>query len=159
MVAHAICGSPLWRVDVQSQRSRNDAVTESVEASVAETRFDERRRAVLAVLGFDPDEPSITLGHEPRNGSSGLFLRTEAIPLRADALRRYCSLRKMISPLEALSTKENWPLSFECNSYQPFILTPMRLKGMHEEKFSFRFAVTPSCVLTITQLRLVLKGC
>jgi ParB family transcriptional regulator, chromosome partitioning protein len=80
MVAHAICGSPLWRVDVQSQRSRNDAVTESVEASVAEARFDERRRAVLAVLGFDPDEPSVTLGREPRNGVSGLFLRLLELP-------------------------------------------------------------------------------
>jgi ParB family chromosome partitioning protein len=80
MVAHAICGSPLWRVDVQSQRSRNDAVTESVEASVAEARFDERRRAVLGVLGFEPDEPSVTLGHEPRNGSSGLFLRLLELP-------------------------------------------------------------------------------
>jgi ParB family transcriptional regulator, chromosome partitioning protein len=80
MVAHAICGSPLWRVDVQSQRSRNDAITESVEASVAEARFDERRRAVLGVLGFDPDEPSVTLGHEPRNGSSGLFLRLLELP-------------------------------------------------------------------------------
>jgi ParB family transcriptional regulator, chromosome partitioning protein len=80
MVAHAICGSPLWRVDVQSQRSRNDAVTESVEASVAEARFDERRRAVLAVLGFEPDEPSVTLGHEPRNGVSGLFQRLLELP-------------------------------------------------------------------------------
>jgi ParB family transcriptional regulator, chromosome partitioning protein len=80
MVAHAICGSPLWRVDVQSQRSRNDAITESIEGSVAEARFDERRRAVLAVLGFDPDEPSVTLGHDPRNGSSGLFLRLLELP-------------------------------------------------------------------------------
>jgi len=73
MVAHAICGSPLWGVRVQDQRSRNEAITESVEASVAEARFYERRRAVLAVLGFEPDEPSVTLGHEPRNGVSGLF--------------------------------------------------------------------------------------
>jgi ParB family transcriptional regulator, chromosome partitioning protein len=80
MVAHAICGSPLWRVDVQSQRSRNDAITESIEGSVAEARLDERRRAVLGVLGFDPDEPSVTLGHEPRNGSSGLFLRLLELP-------------------------------------------------------------------------------
>ena len=80
MVAHAICGSPLWGVRVQDQRSRNEAITESVEASVAEARFDERRRAVLGVLGFDPDEPSVTLGHEPRNGSSGLFLRLLELP-------------------------------------------------------------------------------
>lgn len=80
MVAHAICGSPLWGVRVQDQRSRNEAITESVEASVAEARFDERRRAVLAVLNFDPDEASITLGHEPRNGVSGLFQRLLELP-------------------------------------------------------------------------------
>ncbi len=80
MVAHAICGSPLWGVRVQDQRSRNEAITESIETSVAEARFDERRRAVLGVLGFDPDEPSVTLGHEPRNGVSGLFLRLLELP-------------------------------------------------------------------------------
>jgi len=80
MVAHAICGSPLWGVRVQDQRSRNEAITESIETSVAEARFDERRRAVLGVLGFDPDEPSITLGHDPKNGSSGLFLRLLELP-------------------------------------------------------------------------------
>ncbi|KUO55504.1 MAG: chromosome partitioning protein ParB [Sphingomonadales bacterium BRH_c42] len=80
MVAHAICGSPLWGVRVQDQRSRNEATTESIETSVAEARFDERRRAVLGVLGFDPDEPSVTLGHEPKNGSSGLFLRLLELP-------------------------------------------------------------------------------
>ena len=80
MVAHAICGSPLWGVRVQDQRSRNEAITESIETSVAEARFDERRRAVLGVFGFDPDEPSVTLGHEPRNGSSGLFLRLLELP-------------------------------------------------------------------------------
>ena len=80
MVAHAICGSPLWGVRVQDQRSRNEAITESIETSVAEARFDERRRAVIGVLGFDPDEPSVTLGHDPRNGSSGLFLRLLELP-------------------------------------------------------------------------------
>jgi ParB family transcriptional regulator, chromosome partitioning protein len=80
MVAHAICGSPLWGVRVQDQRSRNEAITESIETSVAEARFDERRRAVLAVLNFDPDEASVTLGHEPRNGVSGLFQRLLELP-------------------------------------------------------------------------------
>jgi ParB family chromosome partitioning protein len=65
---------------VQDQRSRNEAITESVEASVAEAGFDERRRAVLAVLDIDPDEASVTLGHEPRNGSSGLFQRLLELP-------------------------------------------------------------------------------
>jgi ParB family transcriptional regulator, chromosome partitioning protein len=60
MVAHAICGSPLWKVEVQSQRTRNDAVNESIETCVAEAQFDERRRAVLAVLGYDPDQATVT---------------------------------------------------------------------------------------------------
>jgi ParB family chromosome partitioning protein len=80
MVAHAICGSPLWRVEVQSQRSRNAAVDESVETCVAETCFDERRSAVLACLGFDRDEPTVTLGHEPMNGITGLFTRLLDLP-------------------------------------------------------------------------------
>ena len=60
MVAHAICGSPLWGVKVQEQYSRNDAINESIETCLAEGRFDERRRAILAVLGFDPERASVT---------------------------------------------------------------------------------------------------
>jgi ParB family transcriptional regulator, chromosome partitioning protein len=82
MVAHAICGSPLWRVEVQDQRSRNAAITESIETSVAEARFDERRRAVLAVLGFDPETATVTKGHEPAQGITGLFTRLLEIPDR-----------------------------------------------------------------------------
>lgn len=80
MVAHAICGSPLWNVKVQDQRSRKEAITESIETSPAETRFDERRRAVLAKLGFDADEPTVTLGHAPDNGVSGLLLHLLDLP-------------------------------------------------------------------------------
>jgi ParB family transcriptional regulator, chromosome partitioning protein len=80
MVAYAICGSPLWNVKVQDQRSRNQAVDESIETCVAEARFDERRRAVLAVLGFDADEPNVTLGHDPEQGITGLFQRLLDLP-------------------------------------------------------------------------------
>jgi ParB family transcriptional regulator, chromosome partitioning protein len=80
MVAHVICGSPMWSVKVQDQRSRNQAVDESIETCVAEARFDERRRAVLAVLGFDPDEPNVTLGHDPEQGITGLFQRLLDLP-------------------------------------------------------------------------------
>jgi ParB family transcriptional regulator, chromosome partitioning protein len=80
MVAHAICGSPLWTIKVQEQRNRNEAIAESIETSVAEARFDDRRRAILAVLGFDEDEPTVTLGHEPNNGVSGLLARLLDLP-------------------------------------------------------------------------------
>ncbi|MGS1016144.1 ParB/RepB/Spo0J family partition protein [Allosphingosinicella humi] len=77
MVAHAIAGSPLWRVEIEPQKSRNDAVRESVENAPGEARFDEQRRAVLALLGFDPETPTVTGGDE---GSTGLFLRLIDLP-------------------------------------------------------------------------------
>jgi ParB family transcriptional regulator, chromosome partitioning protein len=36
MVAHAICGSPLWSIKVQEQKTRNDAVNESIENCLAD---------------------------------------------------------------------------------------------------------------------------
>lgn len=72
MVAHAIGGSHLWRVSPEPQPSRNDAVRESLETCRAETVFDERRRAILDVLGFSPEEPTIVGSDVPAsNGSDG----------------------------------------------------------------------------------------
>jgi ParB family chromosome partitioning protein len=70
-VAHMIAGSPLWNVRVEPQRAASDAVTESVEVSPSEAVFDEKRRAVLALLGFDPETPTVT-GGDP-NGATALF--------------------------------------------------------------------------------------
>ena len=77
MVAHAIAGSPLWRVDIEPQKSRNDAVRESVENAPGEARFDEQRRAVLTLLGFDPETPTVTGGDD---GAVALFLRLVDLP-------------------------------------------------------------------------------
>ncbi|PZQ23539.1 MAG: chromosome partitioning protein ParB [Sphingopyxis macrogoltabida] len=63
MVAHAIAGSPLWNVRVEPQSAKDDDVRESVEVSRAESVFDEKRRAVLALLGFDTEEPTVTGGN------------------------------------------------------------------------------------------------
>lgn len=62
MVAHAIAGSPLWHVRIELQSAKDDDVRESVEVSRAETVFDEKRRAVLALLGFGAEEPHVTGG-------------------------------------------------------------------------------------------------
>ena len=59
MVAHAICGSALWRVDRQSQKNRNEAITESVESCLSEGSTDFFRREALAMLGLDEDEPAL----------------------------------------------------------------------------------------------------
>jgi len=80
MVAHAIAGSHLWRVSVEPQTSQNDAVRESVENSVGEARFDERRRAVLAVLGLDDDAPTVTDAASGEAGVVRLFHRLLDLP-------------------------------------------------------------------------------
>lgn len=80
MVAHAITGSHLWRVAPEPQTTRNDAVRESLDESKAEADFDERRRAVLAMLGFDDDAPTVTGGNGDDYGLVGLFRRLLDLP-------------------------------------------------------------------------------
>lgn len=74
MVAHAIAGSSLWRVDVASQRGATEAITESVELSPSEAAFDKERRIAIDLLGFDPDTPTVT-GHSYDRELESLFLR------------------------------------------------------------------------------------
>ncbi len=81
MVAHAIAGSPLWNVRVEPQSAKDDDVRESVEVSRPEAVFDEKRRAVLALLGFDAEEPTVT-GGNPMS-LAGLFQRLLDLPDRA----------------------------------------------------------------------------
>lgn len=80
MVAHAISGSHLWRVSPEPQATRNDAVRESVECCPAEALFDERRRAVLGLLGLPPDEPTVTGGIGQEGAVPTLFLRLVDLP-------------------------------------------------------------------------------
>src|SRR3546814_909385 len=80
MVAHAIAGSPLWKVEVQSQRTRNDEVNESIETCSAEVQFDERRRAVLGVLGFDSERATVTSGRYSGDHIGPLVERLMELP-------------------------------------------------------------------------------
>ncbi len=59
LVAHVIASADHYRVDIQSYRCGKDEVQESVETCAVEALFDERRRAVLAVLGFDPEDLAV----------------------------------------------------------------------------------------------------
>ena len=80
MVAHVIAGSPLWNVRVEAQRAATDAIAESVESSTSEAVFDEKRRSVLALLGFDPETPIVTGGYDGAHGVAGLFVRLIELP-------------------------------------------------------------------------------
>lgn len=81
MVAHVVAGSPLWNVRVEPQTAKDDDVRESVEVSRAEAVFDEKRRAVLALLGFDTEEPTVTGGNPMP--LADLFKRLLDLPDRA----------------------------------------------------------------------------
>ena len=80
MVAHAVVGSHLWRVSPEPQTTRSDEVRESLETSRGETVFDERRRAVLGLLGFSAEEPTVTGGNGDDYGVAGVFLRLVELP-------------------------------------------------------------------------------
>lgn len=79
MVAHAIVGSSLWRIDVEKQRAASDAIAESVEVSASEVTFDAKRRAVLALLRFDPETPTVVGSYDGDHGVAGLFTRLAAL--------------------------------------------------------------------------------
>ncbi len=79
MVAHAIVGSQLWRVDVEKQRAASDAIAESVEVSQSEVAFDAKRREVLALLGFDPEAPTVVGGYDGEHDITGVFVRLAAL--------------------------------------------------------------------------------
>jgi len=80
LIAHAIIGSPFWSVRAEPQLTKSDAVRESVETARAETVFDERRRAVLALLGFSPDAPTVIGGNTDPYGLVALFHRLVELP-------------------------------------------------------------------------------
>jgi ParB family transcriptional regulator, chromosome partitioning protein len=80
MLAHVIVGSPLWSVRREPQAARADATRESVETCRGETVFDERRRAVLALLAMDPERPTVTGGKGDDSELTRLFLRLLDLP-------------------------------------------------------------------------------
>jgi ParB/RepB/Spo0J family partition protein len=80
MVAHAIVGSHLWTVRPEPRTTRNDEVRESIETARGEAVFDERRRAVLDLLGFSSEEPTVTGGNGDDYGVAGVFLRLTELP-------------------------------------------------------------------------------
>jgi ParB family chromosome partitioning protein len=67
-------------VSPEPQTTRNDEVCESIETCCGETLFDERRRAVLAVLDFSSEEPTVSGGNGDDYGVAGIFLRLIDLP-------------------------------------------------------------------------------
>ncbi|KQN07113.1 chromosome partitioning protein ParB [Sphingobium sp. Leaf26] len=74
MVAHAIVGSPYWKVQADPQTSRNDLIAESIENAPGEADFDHMRRKALGLLGFGAEEPTLIGGNGDDYGVVGVFL-------------------------------------------------------------------------------------
>ena len=118
MVAHAIVGSPLWNVRVEAQRAATDAIAESVENCASEAAFDEKRRAVLAVLGFDPDTPTVTGGYDGEHGIAGLLVRLIELPdaavldvlaiVMAETLEAGSQLIELLGPVVGTDMAKVW---------------------------------------------------
>lgn len=79
MVAHAICGSPLWQVKAFDPRSRDAATMDSVARSPAEARMSECRQALLPRLEFDSDEATLVQGYDRFAGIAGVVRRLLAL--------------------------------------------------------------------------------
>ncbi|MFL9840471.1 ParB N-terminal domain-containing protein [Sphingomonas sp. ST-64] len=118
MVAHAVVGSSLWNVRIEDQRASSDAIAESVETCASEARFDEKRRAVLALLGFDPDAPTVTRGYEGEHGIAGLFVRLLQLPdpalfdvaaiVMGETLEAGSALIEVLGPLLGTDMSKVW---------------------------------------------------
>ena len=80
MLAHVIAGCGHYRVDIEAQRAPKEDIAESVESASAEAAFDAQRRAVLAVLGFDAETPTVTAAPGHRPPFAALFARLLELP-------------------------------------------------------------------------------
>jgi len=84
LLAHVIAGSPLFRAHADPQAARSEPLRESLAGCRAEAVFAEKRRAVLALLGFDPDSATV-IGSRFGTAESGdrlsaIFLRLLNLP-------------------------------------------------------------------------------
>ncbi|WP_033075021.1 ParB/RepB/Spo0J family partition protein [Sphingopyxis sp. MWB1] len=80
MLAHVITGCGHYRADIEAQRAPKEAIAESLETAPAEAVFDERRRAVLGLLGFDPETPTVTAAPGHRPPFAAVFARLLKLP-------------------------------------------------------------------------------
>jgi ParB family chromosome partitioning protein len=80
MLAHVIAGCGHYRVDIEAHRAPKEDIAESVETAPAEAAFDKQRRAVLGVLGFDAETPTVTAAPGHRPPFAAIFARLLELP-------------------------------------------------------------------------------
>ncbi|MDQ0250863.1 ParB family chromosome partitioning protein [Sphingomonas kyeonggiensis] len=118
LVAHAIVGSPLWNVRVEDRHAVTPEIGESVRACASEEPFAEKRRAVLALLGFDANSATVTGGYDGEHGLAGLFLRLLELPepalldvsavVMGETLQAGSALIEVLGPLLSTDMAKVW---------------------------------------------------
>ncbi|WP_240903366.1 chromosome partitioning protein ParB [Caulobacter sp. 602-2] len=83
LLAHAIAGSPYWKVEPDPHRAGAECVAASLEASPAEAVFRARRETVAKALDLDGARDLV--GQPRRGGTAALFAKLLAV-LDADVL-------------------------------------------------------------------------
>ena len=78
LVAHAVAGTVLWRVEPDPRRAGVEAVAQSAEASPAEASFQAKRKASCALLGADPERDLV--GQRREGGAAGVFAKLLSLP-------------------------------------------------------------------------------
>lgn len=80
MLAHVIAGAGRYRVEVEGRRAPKREIAKSAETASAQAAFDVQRRAVLDVLGFDPNAPAVTGSGYDRPAFAPVFARLLELP-------------------------------------------------------------------------------
>ena len=78
MVAHAVAGSPLWRVEADPRRAGNETVSASVEAGPAEATFRAKQAAAAALLGVEAGGDLV--GRRREGGAAAVFAKLLSLP-------------------------------------------------------------------------------
>jgi ParB family chromosome partitioning protein len=73
LVAHAVAGSPLWRVEADPRRVGNEAVSASLDAAPAEATFRAKRAAAAGRLGLEADGDLV--GRRREGGAAAVFAK------------------------------------------------------------------------------------
>jgi ParB family transcriptional regulator, chromosome partitioning protein len=86
VLAHMIVGSNLWRVKPDPMKAAKPEIGASVAANPATTAFEERRRELLALCGFDEDRRELVRPNNDDYSLTSLFARLLKLP-EDDVLR------------------------------------------------------------------------
>jgi ParB family chromosome partitioning protein len=80
MVAHAITGSKLWKVEVEPQQTRGKDIAASIAGSTATASFNAKRREILGLLDLPEDEAAIAGGNGDDYITASVFARLLTLP-------------------------------------------------------------------------------